>query len=601
MNKYLSMGLASLMVVAAQAREVIADISHLKGMLKLKATSDYSSLPTHGYLPVEVSLSNMSQSERVWYVSFKSTDGAGYHWYGSGSDDNVLSSSYAFSCPAGESKQYEVLVPIVTMYASPHGADVNDLSLEMRTETSGFEAQDDYMSWEQSSEWPSVVMSEFLNGVNGAKIDDEVERYISSSRGNIEAAGEFVPEKLSGDWRAYVGFDTLVLTDSEWLGLEAPARNAIMEWNRLGGHLMVYTEDASIDMLRLGFGEKKRGERRSFGRVDIMSMDSEGKVDEKKFRQVVMGRKTQEPMPQQLQHDYSSSSWGLYDKLKGEGFKPTLLVLVLLAFGIVVGPVNLFVFAKAGRRHRMFITTPLIALGASAILVCVIILQDGFGGEGERVQLVEVRADDGEYKAYVKQQQFCRTGILLDSSFETSVNASLSPLPLERSRLSRVTLDTAGGAGQYVISQGENGTIAEGDWFQSRSELAHYVEAVVPTRGRVSLSGDAESPVLHSGFEFALDKVLYQDADGRWWSSAASVEQGAKAKVELVSAQEARDILWDAGELLTHNLRDLTVTDLMGRKEHFFAITKAAPAIDTHPSIDWQATHSIITGPVVAQ
>ena len=67
-------------------------------------------------------------------------------------------------------------------------------------------------------------------------------------------------------------------------------------------------------------------------------------------------------------------------------------ILVLIAFGILVGPVNLFVFAKSGQRHRLFITTPIISVGASLLLIVLILFQDGFGGRGSRLLLMEVRS-----------------------------------------------------------------------------------------------------------------------------------------------------------------------------------------------------------------
>ena len=45
------------------------------------------------------------------------------------------------------------------------------------------------------------------------------------------------------------------------------------------------------------------------------------------------------------------------------------IAAILIAFGIIVGPVNLFVIARQGRRHRLFWTTPLISLIASLLLI----------------------------------------------------------------------------------------------------------------------------------------------------------------------------------------------------------------------------------------
>ncbi len=598
--------LGLLLSTFCQAQETILEQEYKKGAGKIKVTSLFSSLPTRGYLPVRVEIQNNTTSDRVWNLSFDSTDGANNWGYSSGSEENKLQSAYGLNCAAGESKSYDLLVPIVTMFSNTYGGD-NNLNLALEVTGSGLGDLDGYMGWEYFKDWSSVLMSADLAHKNSNDLDSHiVARFSGSSHsgrsgGSLDFAGEFQPSNMAGDWRGYVGYDVIVLTEKDWLSTSPAARNAVLEWNRLGGHLIVYSEDPEIDLKQLGINvtTASKGERRSFGRVDLMPLKKGFKIDPKSLTKLIESKRPQDTFPVQIADHYASADWGLYRLLKGAGFQPALLVVVILVFGILVGPINLFVFAKAGKRHRMFITTPLIAISASLVLIAVIIIQDGFGGSGERVQLVEVRADDGEYKAYIKQQQFCRTGVMMSGDFETSTHACISPLPLGRSRLSRVTLENSGGGGEYRISQGETGTLAEGDWFQSRSKLGHYLEAVMPTRGRITLEGDTSNPVLHSGFDFPIATLLYQDADGRWWSSEASVQQGAKVPAKQITEKEAKIALRAGTELFTKELRNLTVDKLMQRKGHFFAITTEAPAIDTHSSIDWERTHSVFTGPVV--
>ena len=601
--KFLTTFLLSLLVsTLCHAQETILEEEYPKGAAKIEVTSLFSSLPTSGYLPVQVKIQNNTTSDRIWRLDFDSTDEPYRYSGGSMHEANSMKSNFGLQCAAGESKSYDLLVPIVTMFPDVHhGPDNNDLSLELEVTSSGFDKHSGYMSWQYHTKWASVLMSADLANKNSNDLDSHIQSLYSGSGGNVDFAGEFQPINMPGDWRAYQGYDAIVLTEKDWLTTSPAARNAILEWNRLGGQMIVYALDSEVDLKQLGINVStdSKGERRSFGRVDLQPLKKDYKVSPKSLQKLINSSSHQSPFPVQLSEDYDSGDWGLYKMLKGAGFQPALLVIVILVFGILVGPINLFVFAKAGRRHRMFITTPLIAIGASLVLIAVIIIQDGFGGAGERVQLVEVRSDDGEYKAYVKQQQFCRTGVMMSGDFETSTNAFISPLPLEESRLSRVTLDNFGGSGSYSISQGETGTLAEGDWFQSRSQLGHYLEAVMPTRGRITLENTGSDPVLHSGFDFPISTLLYQDDQGVWWSSQSEVQQGAKVSAKEITNEQAKSALGEATELFTKELRTLTINKLMKRKGHFFAITTEAPAIDTHTSIDWERTHSVFTGPVV--
>ncbi len=58
------------------------------------------------------------------------------------------------------------------------------------------------------------------------------------------------------------------------------------------------------------------------------------------------------------------------------------------------------------------------------ILIALIIFQDGFGGNGMRRVLMEVRPDAGQNAAFLHQEQFTRTGILSQTT-----SATAEPMP----------------------------------------------------------------------------------------------------------------------------------------------------------------------------
>jgi len=87
----------------------------------------------------------------------------------------------------------------------------------------------------------------------------------------------------------------------------------------------------------------------------------------------------------------------------------------ILIFALVVGPLNLFVFASGKNRPRLFWTTPLISLIGAGLLAALMIVQDGFGGTGARTTLAVLLPQDK--KMAVIQEQVSRTGILLGQPF----------------------------------------------------------------------------------------------------------------------------------------------------------------------------------------
>ena len=262
------------------------------------------------------------------------------------------------------------------------------------------------------------------------------------------------------------------------------------------------------------------------------------------------------------------------------------IAFILVAFGVLVGPVNLFVFAKAGRRHRLFFTTPLISLGASVLLVLLILFQDGTGGRGSRHVLVNL--ESGDTAAYLTQFQASRTGVLFSSAFEAP-NTYAAQAALGASPWSAVSI---GGSESLRYSLDDD--VFGGDWFQSRREHGHLLQTVRPTRARIELKGrigESKAPTIVSSLGFNLDELYFKDATGLLWKSAGVVKTGQRVTLQAIEGPEMHPFL-TANTLWINR-------QLLGEPGHFVASAKEAPGltIQTHKSIDW-ADRVLIFGPV---
>ena len=88
----------------------------------------------------------------------------------------------------------------------------------------------------------------------------------------------------------------------------------------------------------------------SFGTVTIRPISSDLKLDAPAVVKLVSANAT---MPQHVsqhvsqQNDFQKS-WPLQNLFGAQTFRYALFVAILILFGILVGPVNLFVFAKSG-------------------------------------------------------------------------------------------------------------------------------------------------------------------------------------------------------------------------------------------------------------
>jgi hypothetical protein len=523
-----------------------------------------------GFLPVRVKIANNLKNDSNVWIEFKSK--ADYD------NDLQTTSSFNFTASGGKTITRDILVPL-----SPPGQSYGGTHVAATLGGSMGRAGNTIRSTIEASQ-PAVLLSEALFTPNASSLDSANS---AKGRGSSEFAAKFDPKQLPDDWLAFSGYDSVIMTDSDWSNIPPGGRNAILSWLRLGGQLVICST-GSATAASLGIPAET-----SFGTVAIRPVSSDLKLDAPAVVKLVATNATK---PQQVsqQGDFQKS-WPLQDLFGAQTFRYALFVMVLIAFGILVGPVNLFVFAKSGQRHKLFITTPIISLGASLILIALIIVQDGFGGNGMRRVLMEVRPDVGANAAYLHQEQFCRTGVLTSSRFTIDTPSTFQPVAIAASRWARFT-DGSGAKGSFNLQPADGKLQASGDWFQSRSEHGHVLSAVVSTRGRIEKT-DTPGTCL-STFEFPIDTLFYLD-EAKQWHRAEGITAGkrftlAPVEISMVDPALAREI----NAFAARNKQFLkTATKRPG---HFIALTTQAPGIGTNPGIKWKETRTVITGPLVS-
>lgn len=558
-----------------------------KSAAKVEATALFSRPAPGGFLPVRLTVTNPSDDDRDFEISATSSDQA------YGNQGSELRSRFSLTAPAGKTSRHDILVPCTT------SLNIGDSQTVNLTLSGSFGTNSGAINANFGDTQPAILLSEPLFTPNASALDAAAASSHSARYGSTSFAGKFDPRELPEDWRAYSGFDALVLTDSDW-GVASPgARNAILRWNRLGGSLVIYAVSSTSDLATLGIAAAGKGVRaadRSFGTVAILPIGPDLKLDAAKAVPQIHASAKLPPLNASIREDFSSG-WPLQQAFGQARYNHTLFILILIAFGILVGPVNLFVFAKSGRRHRLFITTPLIALGTSVLLIALILLIDGFGGRGARTIVMEVRPDDGENSAYLFQEQISRTGVLFGGGFTLDESAALTPVPIAPSQWARLTPSNYGGGMRYEANPRDGKLAVDGDWFQSRSEQGHFVRALVPTRGRIEIRNAAGPPTFLSTFDFPIQTLWFSDESGGVWR-AEGIVPGRIFTFQQATAGDLAAFTTDLSNSLTPRSR-AAVTPLVKRRGHFVAVTDAAPGIDTFRGIKWQSTRAYITGPVV--
>jgi hypothetical protein len=289
--------------------------------------------------------------------------------------------------------------------------------------------------------------------------------------------------------------------------------------------------------------------------------------------------------------------WANLNKSLGSrSFDAWLIGLILIAFGLLVGPINLFYLAKAGRRQRLFFTTPIISLGASVLLIIYILFQDGTGGSGVRTSLVYVNPDAAT--ASIRQDQISRTGVLFSTSFTTDEPAMISPALLETSRWTRLKPSGYNYNGQEQrYSQSDPKSFA-GDWFQSRSEQGQCLQLIRSSRGRMELaaaSADGQPPSLRSSFSYSIETVFYVDEKEQLWKSTSGVKTGGTLQFERSTPDEFTKAL-KANGLATHPQLSNCLKSLQPKHFYGFTTDPNAEFITTLKSLAWKQNISLVWG-----
>jgi len=527
-----------------------------------------------GYFPVRVKIANNLKTDRPIRLDFKS---------GQNYDDRLQTkSSFAFTAGAGKTVVRDIMVPL----SPPNGSYGNNQVEVVMTGSLGTAENSIY--GELGTEQPAVLMSDALYTPNGSTLDAEIRSKMGTSgRGTSDFAAKFDPRQLPDDWLAFSGYDSLLLTDNDWTEIPPGPRNAILSWVRLGGKLLVYsTSSATPASLGLPAGA-------GYGSIGIERVSSDLKLDAVETIEKVTTNAIK-PRQYSLREDFKGF-WPLQKHFGAQAFRYGLFIFVLVIFGILVGPVNLFVFAKSGQRHRLFITTPLISLGASLILIALIIVQDGFGGRGMRRVLMEVRPDGNLNAAYLHQEQFSRTGVMTGSRFTLDTPVVLQPVAIASGRWSRYS-DGPDAKGNFNLQPADGKITASGDWFQSRSEHGHTLSAVVSTRGRIE-STDTPGSYL-STFDFPIETLYFLD-ENKQWHRGENITAGKRFTLAPVDETMALPALKVEADAFSNRHKEF-LNDAKKRPGHFVAVTSQAPGIATNPGINWVETRTVITGPVVA-
>ncbi|MEM9283018.1 MAG: hypothetical protein AAGA96_14415 [Verrucomicrobiota bacterium] len=555
------------------------------GDTEIEITSIFGAAGRFGTVPYRVRIRNNSGADRTWNVLLEEGDRS-----------RNLSTSVRESIQVENGTEVirEMLLPMAPAFTTysyrSTSATVSAQGLPKVTRNHGHQTNDRF---------PTLAMSRELSRRSLVDLDDHIQ-----TRGNSDSrfASAFDPKQLPTRWRAYTSLDALLIDQKSWERLSGAQQNAVIEWVRLGGRLEIFAEGSNHSLKSLsgveGVVPSKRSAamgRLSLGTVQIRAWDGD------QLPTNVANSFDRIPKRAEELENLFDQDWQLNSAFGIKKFNAAIILIPLLIFAILVAPVNLFYFARKGKRHRLFFTTPIISVAACIMIVAVIFLEDGVGGRGYRTTLLDLQPHPGEMRIYLSQEQISRTGVMLNSGFNPSLplvadpvslpNGAFNPLSRSSNRKTRM---------EFFPDE------YRGGFFRSRSEQGFSLRASTPSRSRISQRPQTTAsfiPDLVSNLSTPLTEFFFRDADGRVWKldSEDPIAPGDTIPLRASAQEELTQWLQDKTSSFSKAQRS-RIRRLNQDSNRFFASAQdpQSLAIATHPSITWERDLLVLTGSIHA-
>ena len=379
--------------------------------VQVSISSPFSDLPPGGCVPYQVTIRNDRNVAGTWHMNFQGTANT--------SSLGATALEEDLSVAPNASGTFDLLVPLPVVSAERGGTSLN-VGVDGPGFNTGYGNFFAYFYTNNTSvRSPFTLIGHEVLGTVGTS---PLEAY-DKTKGS-EFYGSIVEVKsLPSDWRGYAGVASFILSDTEWLALSATQREAVCDYVAQGGHLSLFTTqniEARTPELQLPEPDGQPGPY-GFGTISLVFSVSFPPEPET-LRSVI----DEHPAASAQNVDEGFSSWDLRQMVGTIAVSGAFILTFVVLFGSLVGPINLFVFARGKNRIRLFWTTPLISLAACLALIAGILLTDGLGGSGK--QMIAIFSLPGTHREAVVQEQVARTAVLFSNAWRSDQNYLITPV-----------------------------------------------------------------------------------------------------------------------------------------------------------------------------
>lgn len=531
---------------------------------KIVVSSPFSESPGSGTLPLRVRIDNGAARELSYRVR---TESSSSRW-----SSQVREHVRLLRVPAHTARTFEVMAPLGVPAG---GASWSSLEVEITGAGVG------RLLAQRSGRVPGSGDAERATVGFGAELPDPATELAGAVKGELHVVS-VEPGAMPSDWTGLLGLDGLWLSTQELEAVPSEARQAIVAWLAQGGQLVLLcTDDEAVPGALPFSAEQWADGRYGLGRLHRLSVQTSSPES---LRAALSSLRARVIVSQHVVRSHRVSQVGALQQEPEPVVVERGRIMGLLAvLAILIGPFNLFLIAPRRRRMRLLWSTPLLSLGSSLALFTFILLQDGVGGQGQRLQLVlQVPSNNLEHRFQI---QSSRTGLVPFGGFELPDALHLEPLPVNTSNPEE---------GRRLATGPER---AEGDWFVTRATQAQLLQTLSPSRARLQLEPGPDGGLrLRSSSPDAVESLVLVAPDGSVWKGGR-LEPGGVVELEPAPHDQAQSRIEALAASLPGHLAEALKRNFP-QPGWMFATLAPGSGWPTHASIDWQDRQGVLLAEV---
>jgi hypothetical protein len=382
-----------------------------------------------------------------------------------------------------------------------------------------------------------------------------------SSQAAADMTARVTHRDLPGSWVAYASLAAVVIEQAEASALGAEVKRALLDYVFAGGALVMVSSDA--DWCRQWWGQAGRSLVRDgrflavhgLGVAVQDPLGPQGQGDWGAFLEelTVLSRASAERRLRGVAYGEMAPlrglSWSrLMDWLQEMAVEPpefprisyALLWWLMVAFVIVVGPVNYTLLRRRSRLPMFIVTAPLSSAVSGLVLLGVTVMMEGFVTRGVASGVTLLMQPDNRAISINRISLYTTRPAPLSFAPDTLVRMRFGREFGQLGRSSPVVEESALSGGAINLDEGMR---LSGHFLPPRLVRAFGSAQVRPERGRMIFSAGADGTLTaHNGLGVELLGLLYRAADGRHYRADA-VPAGATAQLEPVPEADARSVL----------------------------------------------------------